>query len=441
MDEIAHIDTVHAVASGDEPLEGHEEISLSWRRSANRHRIDVGDKRAPLVLSPIELRERREPLARLIEVAREEIDGLYRVTRDAGYVVLVTDANGVTVDHRGDERQADAFKFWGTWLGGVWAEDVEGTNGIGTAIAERRPVTVHLDQHFRARHIGLSCSGAPIFTPDGDLAAVIDVSAINPALSARAHGLTGPLTISTAHAIEERIFREAFRDHWIVAVAPPDGTALLLAVDGEFRVMGADRAARRALGLDTACLREGVSFWRIFARDLSVFRTGEPGDFAVELHNAASDESWRALVTPPSTFLSAGSGLRLHTRPRLDFVAAMEPDVQRLARGGLSARAIRRVSDYIAANLDHDVKLEQLAAVAGLSVFHFSRQFKQSLGVTPHRYLMRRRLDRARELLEETELPLSEIALATGFADQGHLTRQFRHASGMTPRSYRRERR
>src|SRR6202030_2958146 len=89
-------------------------------------------------------------------------------------------------------------------------------------IAEERPVTIHRSQHYRTRHVDLSCSGAPVFGADGRLMAVLDVSAIDPDRSERAHALTGALTVTSARAIEERFFRERFRKEWIVAVAPAE---------------------------------------------------------------------------------------------------------------------------------------------------------------------------------------------------------------------------
>src|SRR5882672_2482432 len=72
-----------------------------------------------------------------------------------------------------------AVQTLGIWLGGVWSEQVEGTNGIGTAIVEQRPVLVHCGQHFRTRHANLSCAGAPIFDADNKLIAVLDASRID----------------------------------------------------------------------------------------------------------------------------------------------------------------------------------------------------------------------------------------------------------------------
>jgi AraC-like DNA-binding protein len=105
--------------------------------------------------------------------------------------------------------------------------------------------------------------------------------------------------------------------------------------------------------------------------------------------------------------------------------------------GGLSPNAMRRVRDFVELHLSETIDLSTLATVAGLSMHHFARQFKQSAGVPPHHYLTQRRLELAQALLTKTELPLSEIAYAAGFSDQSHLSRHFRHALGTTPRAFR----
>jgi transcriptional regulator GlxA family with amidase domain len=95
------------------------------------------------------------------------------------------------------------------------------------------------------------------------------------------------------------------------------------------------------------------------------------------------------------------------------------------------------VQEYIEAHLEENIALEALAAAAGLSMFHFARAFKQSEGVTPHSYLVQRRIERAQELLTVTDCSLSDIALATGFSDQSHLARHFRERVGMPPSAFR----
>jgi AraC-like DNA-binding protein len=442
LDIAGHAEHVCSVAEGTTPPPGTEAVSSSWQRSAKKYGVDPVDTKAPRILTPAELKDFREPLDELIFSAQEEIDQLSRVVREAGYTVLFCDSSGVAVAHRGEDAWASQFQYWGAWLGGVWSEEVEGTNGIGTCIVEERPVTVHRSQHFRSRHINLSCSGAPLFGVDGRLIAVLDVSAIDPKLSERAHGLTGALTVRSARSIEERFFREQFRREWIVAVAPTEGEApgMLLAIDGNQRIIGANRVARTSLLLDDRGLRAGISLWSIFERDLDLFRRQDRTDISARLLIAGSNDGRPALVTPPDHPMSASSNptnSNLHTRPRLGSIDVSKLPPTPRAHGGLSAGAMRRVREYVEVHLGESIDLSMLAGVAGLSVHHFARQFKQSAGVTPHLYLTKKRVERAQEMLVQTGLSLAEIAYAVGFFDQGHLARHFRLMLGTTPREFR----
>jgi AraC-like DNA-binding protein len=434
-----HAELAYSVAEGATAGPELEPLSTSWRRSATS--VDPADGGAPRILTSGELKEFRDPLGKLIFSAQEEIDRLYKVVREAGYTLLLCDSAGVAVEHRGEDMEASGFEYWGTWLGGVWSEEIEGTNGIGTCIAEERPVTVHRSQHFRSRHIDLSCSGAPIFGADGRLIAVLDVSAIDPGRSERAHALTGALTVNSARAIEERFFREHFHREWIVAIAAQagGGAGLLLAVDGHQRIVGANRLARTTLLLDDRGLTDGVSLWTIFEPDPELFRRRERTDIGTRLVIAGSNDSRSALVTPPVvSFERNPTHVALHTRPRLDaIVSAGKMASVPPAQGGLSPGAIRRIREYVEAHLGDSMDLATLAAVAGLSIHHFARGFKQSTGLTPHHYLTRKRVERAQDMLAHTALSLSDIAYAVGFSDQSHLARHFRQLLGTTPGQFR----
>ena len=104
---------------------------------------------------------------------------------------------------------------------------------------------------------------------------------------------------------------------------------------------------------------------------------------------------------------------------------------------GLSRERLKRVRDYIETHLDDRLTLTDLAGVACLSPYHFSRSFKQAVGVGPQRYVMQRRLDRAKTLMRRTNQPLASIAQEVGFVDQSHLTSMFRRETGVTPGRYR----
>jgi AraC family transcriptional regulator len=109
-------------------------------------------------------------------------------------------------------------------------------------------------------------------------------------------------------------------------------------------------------------------------------------------------------------------------------------------RGGLAPWQILRVTAHIDSSLQTTITTEDLARIARLSPFHFARAFKQSFGDSPHKYILRRRTERAQGLMLSTDAPLGQIALDCGLADQSHLTRLFQKLVGESPGAWRRAR-
>ena len=103
----------------------------------------------------------------------------------------------------------------------------------------------------------------------------------------------------------------------------------------------------------------------------------------------------------------------------------------------LDALQVKQLQDFIEENIDQKLSLEKLAAIVHLSQFHFVRVFKEAFGITPHQYIIQRRLERAKILLDVTRLSIQEVAIETGYANQSHFTTQFRKYVGITPVAYR----
>jgi len=101
---------------------------------------------------------------------------------------------------------------------------------------------------------------------------------------------------------------------------------------------------------------------------------------------------------------------------------------------GLSPIGLTLVKEYIHEHLHQDLKLDEIAAIAQVSPYHFLRLFKQSMGITPHQYILQCRLNHAKNLLQHSNLSIVEIATRTGFCDQSHLTRYFKRIIGVTPK-------
>lgn len=435
----SHADRVlAAVERRPGPLEADDEITASWRRSVEAYGTDPEESASPKILTAGELKAYREPAETLVRDAKSDIDRLYSIVGQAGYCLLLSDRNGVCIDYRGSESEAGQFKRWGLYLGAVWSEEAEGTNGTGACLATQRPITVHRDQHFKTAYSGLSCSVAPIFGPTGDLVAALDVSSFDPVRSDRSHVMALAVTRYAARSIEEARFREHFRSATMLLVQP-SGTSqldrLALALDEDHRIVGADRNARVALALDDLRLRTGVCLWDVFLRDEAAGSIGRGQEWAGPLRNLVTDEVVTGFARPPLHRTATADGAWADLRAVRAEPA--EPLRGTVHRGGLSPKALRRVTAYVEQHLAADIRLETLATQAGVSVFHLIRAFKESTGLTPHRYVLSRRVARAKQLLVTTDLPLLDIALQVGFSDHSHFSKHFQRATGMSPRTFR----
>ncbi len=249
-----HAEIVQSVVASSSAL-GRAGFAASWRRSLIHHKIDPGMPQPSERLSESEMRARREASGLLVQIATPVLDRLARAACDAGCTVLLSDASGLVLDER--VRAGDARDFHASDLapGTNWSEGAQGTNGIGTCLAEGRPVVVWRDQHFRATNTGLTCMGAPVFGATGELAGVIDVSSARGDMTEGYARLVALTVQDAAQRIEADLFRASYDGARILSTGAgetaPQGV-MLLALDRDDLVIGATRAARRHLGIEDA---------------------------------------------------------------------------------------------------------------------------------------------------------------------------------------------
>jgi transcriptional regulator of acetoin/glycerol metabolism len=248
---------VQAAVASDEAA--HSALVASWQRSLALHHLDPAASAPPQRLTAPELRHARQRIEPLLHAAQASLDRLYLAVGGVGCCVLLADRDGIPLERRGAAGDDETFDEWGLWTGTVWSERCEGTNGIGTCLVEGRALTIHRDQHFFQRNALMSCTTAPIFDHQGQLAAALDVSSCRADLTEGFASLIAVAVSDAARRIEAETFRLAFPGARIVVAPAADKVGDkagggLLALDADDMVIGATRSARQALGLSDESL-------------------------------------------------------------------------------------------------------------------------------------------------------------------------------------------
>lgn len=246
IDPNTHSLTVERAVLGD--AAARSALVASWARSARLHGLDPDKRRPPERLTEAGLAAARDRMGAMIRLAAPSLDRLFLSVGGVGCCVLLADRDGVPLDRRGAPVDDDTFDAWGLWPGALWSEAQEGTNGIGTCLAEGRAVTIHGNQHFLARNTVLSCMTAPIHDAEGALVGALDVSSCRADLTVGFAALIGQSVADAARRIETETFLAAYPGARIVMVPGSEAWAVL-AVDHDDLVIGANRAARQILGL------------------------------------------------------------------------------------------------------------------------------------------------------------------------------------------------
>jgi transcriptional regulator of acetoin/glycerol metabolism len=265
---------LHVVQNGLQPAGIEPHVTRSWYRCLREYRIEPSAPRQSTVLSSQSLKELQQRMGELLPVARAEMESLYEQIAGSGFAVILSDTQGVVLTTITDPTLQPEFRKAGLSLGALWDERHEGTNGIGTCLAEGCPVTVHREEHFRGYNLSLSCSGAPILDPHGSIIAVLDASTANSSDSRLIQRHTMALVNMSAHLISRWNFLNEFSQSWILRFhSRPEFVGLLhealIAIDGAGNVLAVNESALLQLGCSTRNSLVGEPIERFFQFDFA----------------------------------------------------------------------------------------------------------------------------------------------------------------------------
>ena len=250
---VRHASRIIRAVRGEQRNTVAPHVAKSWNRCLTEYGMEPNGARATAVLEANQLRERQQKLGELLGVARAEMESLYDQIAGSGYAVILADADATILSTITDPTLKREFRHAGLWHGALWDEPHEGTNGLGTCVAERRAVTIHRDEHFMGYNLNMSCSGAPILDAHGGLLGVLDASSVNCNDTRVIQRHTMALVNMSANLIARCHFLREFPNAWILRFhSRPEFVGLLhealVAVSGEGRILAVNESALTQLG-------------------------------------------------------------------------------------------------------------------------------------------------------------------------------------------------
>ena len=256
--QVRHLERVRSVIEGRMLGRGADasRLASSYRRSLEQYHLDPGATAGPRILTAPELRDVQHREETVLRASGQCLSRLHETVREADYCVMLTDAQGVTIDYRVDRDRRREFKRAGLYSGSCWSEREEGTCGVATVLLDAQPITVHKTDHFRAAFTTLTCSASPIFGLRGELIGVLDASAIRSPDERESQRLVNHIVRQSALLIEDSFFLNATTDCWVLIAhrnrhyveAQPE---ILIAFDVRGNAIAANRRAKECVpGLD-----------------------------------------------------------------------------------------------------------------------------------------------------------------------------------------------
>jgi transcriptional regulator of acetoin/glycerol metabolism len=276
MSNLSHLREIDQVLSG-RGMGRDALVEQSWRRCVEEYGMDPAKPSPAHIVTEAQLREHREQSERLISIARSGLEMLFRQIAGQKYVLLLADAKGVTVDYFGDPKFEEELRTAGLYLGSDWSEELAGTCGVGSCIITREAITIHQSDHFDLTHTPLSCTAAPIFDTDGNLAAVLDISLLRSPQPKISQSLALNLVKASARRVEMANLMAINRGDWVLRFSTsPEfldvDPEAAVALDGSGRIIGMTHAAEQVLARQMDGQMDGAAIGQRIDRffDLSI---------------------------------------------------------------------------------------------------------------------------------------------------------------------------
>jgi len=341
-----HEELVRAVLAGNRIARSKVDdlTYASWKRCHEQFSLDPGSVPDPRIVPRTDLQQHLDDARQLLEIARPEMTNLYQQLAGSGHAIILTNREGILLNYIGDPSFTDTAAHVGIRTGAVWSEAVQGTNGMGTCVVEKKPLVIHKGAHFFTSNGSLTCAAAPIFDPNGEVIAILDAS--SEAQLAQQHTMV--LLNMSAQVIENRVFFCAMKDAYVFRFhSRPEFIGTLgeglIAFTPEGQILAVNRSALFQIGHDAPAQLARRPIHELFTISLPMLlkRAHSQSTHAFPIRDAQSERRFFAKVQPPENVPcpapgpaaksreSPGNGLRLIQRDTFDAVHFGDPQMKR----------------------------------------------------------------------------------------------------------------
>jgi transcriptional regulator of acetoin/glycerol metabolism len=356
-DVVRHEELVQAVLAGNRVARSKiDDLTYaSWKRCRDDFGLDPGATPEPLIIPPSDLQQYQEEAHQLLGIARPEMTHLYQQLAGSGHAIILTNRNGVLLNYIGDPSFTDTAAHVGIQIGAVWSEAVQGTNGMGTCLIEKKPLVIHKGAHFFTSNGGLTCAAAPIFDPNGEVIAILDAS--SEAQLAQQHTMV--LLNMSAQVIENRVFFYAMKGAYVFRFhSRPEFIGTLgeglVAFRPDGQILAANRSAIFQIGQNTPVQLAGRQIHELFTISLPMLlkRAHAQSSHAFPIRETESERRFFAKAQPPENVGCPGPAPSPRERATTDSLWLIQPqdpfdaihfgDLQMKRNAAMARKVLRR---------------------------------------------------------------------------------------------------